>query len=66
MNTRKKTTRSKYPENAKCYYSKLTFLTPEQIVVLKKIHDTVKNSRGEYVTVGFVPARNLPTMESRC
>ncbi len=49
----------KYPENAKCYYSKLTFLTPEQIVVLKKIHDTVKNSRGEYVTVGFVPSAEL-------
>ena len=49
----------KNPENAKCDYSKLTFLTAEQIEVLKKIHDTVKNSRGEYVTVGFVPSAEL-------
>lgn len=49
----------KNPENAKCDYSKLTFLTPEQIDVLKKIHDTVKGPRGEYVTVGFVPSAEL-------
>lgn len=47
------------PENAKCDYSKLTFLTAKQIEVLKKIHDTVRNSRGEYVTVGLVPSAEL-------
>jgi feruloyl esterase len=49
----------KNPESAKCDYSKLTFLTAEQLEVLKKIHDTVKNSQGEYVTVGFVPSAEL-------
>lgn len=49
----------KNPENAKCDYSKLTFLTAEQIEVLKKIHATVKNSQGEYVTVGLVPSAEL-------
>jgi feruloyl esterase len=49
----------KYPENARCDYSKLTFLTPEQIGVLKKIHDTVKNSHGDYITVGLVPSAEL-------
>jgi feruloyl esterase len=49
----------KYPENAECDYSKLTFLTAEQLEVLKKIHDTVKNARGEYVTIGFVPSAEL-------
>lgn len=49
----------KNPEVAKCDYSKLTFLTPEQIEVLKKIHDTVKNSKGEYVTVGLAPSAEL-------
>jgi feruloyl esterase len=49
----------RYPENAKCDYSKLTFLASEQLEVLKKIHDTVKNSKGEYVTVGFVPSAEL-------
>lgn len=49
----------KNPENAKCDYAKLTFLTAEQIEVLRKIHDTVKNSKGEYVTVGFVPSAEL-------
>ena len=49
----------KNPENAKCDYSKLTFLTAAQLEVLKKIHDTVKNSHGEYVTVGFVPSAEL-------
>jgi feruloyl esterase len=34
-------------------------LTAEQLEVLKKIHDTVKNSRGEYVTVGFVSSAEL-------
>jgi hypothetical protein len=49
----------KNPEKAECDYSKLTFLTAEQIEVLKKIHDTVKNSHGEYITVGFVPSAEL-------
>jgi len=49
----------KNPENAKCDCAKLTFLTPEQLEVLKKIHDVVKNSKGEYVTVGFVPSAEL-------
>lgn len=49
----------KNPENAKCDYSKLTFLTAEQLDVLKKIHDTVKNARGAYVTVGLVPSAEL-------
>ena len=49
----------KYPENAKCDYSKLTFLSPEQIDVLKKIHDTVKNSHGDYITVGLVSSAEL-------
>lgn len=49
----------KNPENAKCDYSKLTFLTAEQLEVLKKIHDTVRNSKGEYVTVGLVPSAEL-------
>jgi feruloyl esterase len=49
----------KNPENAKCDYSKLTFLSAEQLEVLKQIHDTVKNSKGEYITVGFVPSAEL-------
>jgi feruloyl esterase len=49
----------KYPENAKCDYSKLTFLTTEQIDVLKKIHEAVKNSQGQYVTVGLVASAEL-------
>ena len=49
----------KNPEKVKCDYSKLTFLTAEQIEVLKKIHDTVKNSHGEYITVGLVPSAEL-------
>ena len=49
----------KNPESAKCDYSKLTFLTAEQLEVLKKIHDTVKNSHGEYITVGFVPSAEI-------
>jgi len=49
----------KFPEKAKCDYAKLAFLTAEQIDVLKRIHDTVKNARGEYVTVGFVPSAEL-------
>ncbi len=44
----------KYPEKATCNYSKLTFLTAEQVDVLKKIHDVVRNAKGEQVTVGFV------------
>ena len=47
------------PENATCDYSKLTFLTVEQIEVLKKIHDTVKNAKGEYITVGLVRSAEL-------
>jgi feruloyl esterase len=49
----------KNPENATCDYSKLTFLTAEQLDVLKKIHDTVRNSKGETITVGFVPSAEL-------
>ena len=49
----------KNPENAKCDYAKLTFLTAEQLEVLKKIHDTVKNARAEYVTIGLVPSAEL-------
>lgn len=49
----------KNPENAKCDYSKLTFLTAEQLEVLKKIHDTVKNAREEYITIGLVPSAEL-------
>ena len=47
----------RYPENAKCDYSKLTFLASEQLEVLKKIHDTVTNTKSEYVTVGFCSKR---------
>jgi len=49
----------KNPERAKCDYSKLTFLTAEQLEVLKKIHDTVKDLHGQYITVGFVPSAEL-------
>jgi feruloyl esterase len=49
----------KNPENAKCDYSKLSFLTAEQLEVLKKIHDTVKDPHGQYVTVGLVPSAEL-------
>jgi feruloyl esterase len=49
----------KHPEHATCDYSQLTFLTAEQLDVLKKIHDTVKNAKGEYVTVGLVPSAEL-------
>ena len=49
----------KNPECATCDYSKLTFLTAEQLDVLKKIHDVVRNSKGEQVTIGFVRSAEL-------
>lgn len=49
----------KYPERATCDYAKLTFLSDEQIAVLKRIHDTVKNAKGEQVTIGLYPSAEL-------
>jgi len=49
----------KYPERAKCDYARLTFLTTEQLDVLRRIHDVVRDARGQCVTVGFVPSAEL-------
>lgn len=49
----------KCPEKATCDTSKLTFLSAEQIDVLKKIHDVVRNAKGEQVTVGFARSAEL-------